>query len=379
MRNNCIGTAAIAATLALGLAGVRHVDRQSGPGGAEPHMPRGIATDIPNSLIMATAQKTASAAVSDQQIRVVSINGHYNVGVGVLHRAHTQGNSAGGALTHTQITEVYHIISGTGTLVTGGTIENAKDLAADNPIVKVLAGPGVSGGMIRGGVSRKVGPGDVVVLPPNTPHTFSEVDSDQIVYLAVRMDPHHVLPAGYPDHIQAEHATIQGNVPEGAATDVKNAEIAGTMKNKGIDTQLRVVGIDNEYNVAIGALHRGHVEHATGGALEHEFVTEVYHIISGTGTYVTGGTIQNAKESPADTELVKLLDGPTLTGGVVQGGVSRKVGPGDVIIIPPNTPHWFSDIDSDSVQYLVVRLDPGKILPSGYVAPVSATGGSGQQ
>src|SRR5579863_5106513 len=82
------------------------------------HSPRGTATDIPNDLIKSTLTKTASAAVSDQQIKVVSINGDYNVGVGILHRAHAESGSAsaGGALTHEQITEVYHIISGTGTL-----------------------------------------------------------------------------------------------------------------------------------------------------------------------------------------------------------------------------------------------------------------------
>jgi mannose-6-phosphate isomerase-like protein (cupin superfamily) len=345
------------------------------------HMPRGTATDISNDLITSTLKKTASSPVSDQQIKVVSINGDYNVGVGVLHRAHTEPGAAnaGGALTHERITEVYHIISGTGTLVTGGTIKDAKALAPDNVIVTTLAGPGKTGGPIQGGVSREVGPGDVIVIPPNTPHWFSAVDGDQIVYLAVRMDPHHVLPAGYPDHVVKETAKIVPNVPEGAAAVVKKEAVDGTMNNKGIDTQLKIVGINNEYNIAIGALHRPHVEHATGGALEHEYVTEVYHILSGTGTYVTGGTIDNAKEAPADNELVTLLDGPSLSGGVVKGGVSRKVGPGDVIVIPPNTPHWFSDIDSDKVEYLVVRIDPRKLLPSGYVAPPTATGGFKQE
>jgi quercetin dioxygenase-like cupin family protein len=46
--------------------------------------------------------------------------------------------------------------------------------------------------------------------------------------------------------------------------------------------------------------------------------------------------------------------------------VSRKIGPGDVVIIPPNTPHWFSEISSDQIVYLVVRVDPHKVLPAGY-------------
>lgn len=162
-----------------------------------PHLPRGSATDVTNAEIKATAQKAAAAAVSDQQLRVVSINGEYNVGIGVVRRAKTEGRNPGGGIEHSQITEVYHIIEGNGTLVTGGTIDNPKESAPDSPVVKVLNGPSTGGGVIQNGVSRKVGPGDVVIIPPNTPHWFSEITSEQISYLVVRMDTHKVLPAGY--------------------------------------------------------------------------------------------------------------------------------------------------------------------------------------
>jgi mannose-6-phosphate isomerase-like protein (cupin superfamily) len=159
---------------------------------------RGVATDITNAEIQATVQKTPTAPVSDQQIRVVGINsGEYNVGVGVVHRAKTAGRDIGGGIEHSQITEVYHIISGNGTLMTDGTIENAKATPADSPVVTTLNGPSSGGGKVIGGKSRKLGPGDVVIIPPNTPHWWTEITSDQIVYLVVRVDPHKVLPAGY--------------------------------------------------------------------------------------------------------------------------------------------------------------------------------------
>jgi mannose-6-phosphate isomerase-like protein (cupin superfamily) len=156
----------------------------------------GAAVDIPNSEIQRIAHQNAGAPVSDQQIRIVNVNNDYNVGVGVVHRAKTEKQSVGGS-EHSQITEVYHVISGTGTLVTGGTIENAKDRAADNEAVRILTGPSMEGTRIVGGVSRKIGPGDVIVIPPNTPHTFTEITSPEITYLVVRFDPHKVLPAGY--------------------------------------------------------------------------------------------------------------------------------------------------------------------------------------
>jgi mannose-6-phosphate isomerase-like protein (cupin superfamily) len=161
------------------------------------HLPRGTATDVTNADIHATLAKTPNAAVSDQQIRVVSVNGEYNVGVGVVHRAKTTGKAAANGIEHSQITEVYHVIEGNATFVTGGTIENPRETPVESPVVKVLNGPSTGGGAILNGVSRKIGPGDVVIIPPNTPHWFSEITSDQIVYLVVRFDPHKVLPAGY--------------------------------------------------------------------------------------------------------------------------------------------------------------------------------------
>ncbi|HEY1241223.1 MAG TPA: cupin domain-containing protein [Bryobacteraceae bacterium] len=164
---------------------------------AQSHTPRGTATDVSRAQVEATVQKTASAAVSDQAIRVVSINGEYNVGVGVVHRSRTDATATGGSVEHSQITEVYHVIEGNATFVTGGTIQNAKESAPDSPVVKVLNGPSTQGGVVENGVSRQVGPGDVVIIPPNTPHWFKEITTPQIVYLVVRVDPHKVLPAGY--------------------------------------------------------------------------------------------------------------------------------------------------------------------------------------
>ncbi len=141
--------------------------------------------------------RTLAAQKFDQAIRVVSVNGEYNVSIGVVHRAKTSGKDAPSGIEHGQITEVYHVIEGNGTLVTGGTLENPREVPAESPVVKVLNGPSTGGTAIQGGVSRKLAPGDVVIIPPNTPHWFSEIATDQIVYLVVRVDPHKILPAGY--------------------------------------------------------------------------------------------------------------------------------------------------------------------------------------
>lgn len=186
----------LAAVFALVFASKLPAQTQSAPP-TSPHHPSGTATDISSREIESLVQKTAADRVSDQAIRVVSINGEYNVGIGVVHRAKTSGAQAGGGIEHSQITEIYHVIEGNATLVTGGSMDNTSEFPADHPVVAVLNGPSTRGGPIQNGVSRKIGPGDVVIIPPNTPHWFSEISSDQIVYLVVRVDPHKVLPAGY--------------------------------------------------------------------------------------------------------------------------------------------------------------------------------------
>src|SRR5258706_14864658 len=93
---------------------------------AAEHMPRGNATDIPNAEIQALAKSMASMPGGDQLLRVASINGgEYNVGVAVVHRAKAASIQA--SLEHSQITEIDHVISGSGTMVSDGTIDNAKD------------------------------------------------------------------------------------------------------------------------------------------------------------------------------------------------------------------------------------------------------------
>src|SRR5258708_6711355 len=94
------------------------------------HLPRGTATDISSAEVQALVQKSAADRVSDQAIRVVNVNGEYNVSIGVVHRAKTSGKDAPGGIEHNQITEVYHVIEGNGTLVTGGQPHHPRSIPA---------------------------------------------------------------------------------------------------------------------------------------------------------------------------------------------------------------------------------------------------------
>ena len=87
-------------------------------------------------------------------------------------------------------------------------------------------------------------------------------------------------------------------------------------------------------------------------ALIHDYVTETYYILSGSGTMVTGGSLGGAKP----TDLTRVNAGMSQTGTRV-GGEARKVKPGDIIMIPAGTPHSFSELDGP-ISYLVYRFEP---------------------
>jgi len=82
--------------------------------------------------------------------------------------------------------------------------------------------------------------------------------------------------------------------------------------------------------------------HSTGPAKG----TEVHYIIDGAATVVTGGTIVRPAGAAAKGA----------GSSIIEGGVSRRVSKGDVIVIPAGTPHWYKEVEG-SVTYLEVRFD----------------------
>jgi mannose-6-phosphate isomerase-like protein (cupin superfamily) len=162
---------------------------------------------------------------------------------------------------------------------------------------------------------------------------------------------------------------VQSAAPT-TATDVTHAEFEAVLKSLNRDAvsdqQIKVVDI-GKYNVAVGVLHRS--AKAKQNAISHSQVTEMYYVLAGSGTFVTGGTMTQPSEAPADGTTVKVLVGPSTNGTGVTGGQSRKISMGDIIIVPPGVAHWFSAIGQD-LDYLVFRVDADHVLPAGYVHPL---------
>jgi mannose-6-phosphate isomerase-like protein (cupin superfamily) len=96
---------------------------------------------------------------------------------------------------HDDTAESYVVISGAGTLITGGTIVNGKRSGANDEVTTILNGPSCAGTMV-GYTSRQIKVGDVIIIPEHVPHGFSAIP-DHITYLSIRPDLKKVLQHGY--------------------------------------------------------------------------------------------------------------------------------------------------------------------------------------
>ena len=150
------------------------------------------------------------------------------------------------------------------------------------------------------------------------------------------------------------------------ATYISNEELQAYLKRaiakNLIDQQVRSVDIGKS-GVAVGMVHRTKLDQAQPNSVaEHDHVSEVYHIISGSATLMTGPDLVNAERRPATNENVRLLNGPGSNAASIRNGVTHQLKAGDAIVIPAGTGHLFTKID-DQITYIMIRIDPDKVVP----------------
>ncbi len=147
---------------------------------------------IAASELQAYTNKAVAEKLTDQQVRDVEI-GKAHVGIGMVHRGKLDGPLPNSVAEHDQVSEVYHVIDGSATLVVGPDITNRQRRPATLQTVREFNGPGNNGSEIRNGATFNLKAGDVVVIPAGTGHLFTKID-DHIDYLMVRIDPDKVTP-----------------------------------------------------------------------------------------------------------------------------------------------------------------------------------------
>ena len=129
-----------------------------------------------------------------------------------------------------------------------------------------------------------------------------------------------------------------------------------------VDQQVREIDI-GKVNVAIGVEYRKKLDKPGANSVaEHDQVSEIYRILDGSATLVLGPDIVNRQRRPATQRTVVEYNGPGNNGESVRNGLTLQLKPGDMVVIPAGTGHWFTTID-DHISYFMVRIDPDKVAP----------------
>jgi glc operon protein GlcG len=83
-----------------------------------------------------------------------------------------------------------------------------------------------------------------------------------------------------------------------------------------------------------------------GEAEVHEYETDVIYVVDGSATFVTGGSVVNARvTSPGE-----------IRGAAIEGGDTRRLRKGDVVVVPRGTPHWFKEAKNPFLYFVVKPL-----------------------
>jgi mannose-6-phosphate isomerase-like protein (cupin superfamily) len=93
--------------------------------------------------------------------------------------------------------------------------------------------------------------------------------------------------------------------------------------------QLRPYNVNLEYRAA----------GVNAPASVHDKDAELFFVIEGSGTLVTGGTLKDERRTNPEN----------LQGSAIEGGASRRLAKGDWVMVPEKTPHWFTQIDGSLV------------------------------
>lgn len=145
----------------------------------EPVKPTTGASVISAADIEATMKTSIANNTLDRKIKETPVKGGL-IRVGIVHRK----NAEAQALMHEELSEIYQILEGSGTILMGGTIESKKPVS-DPP--NLGSTPSFYVNQI-GGVTQKVAAKDLVLLPAGVPHRFIQLDGP-ISYVIFRFEP----------------------------------------------------------------------------------------------------------------------------------------------------------------------------------------------
>jgi mannose-6-phosphate isomerase-like protein (cupin superfamily) len=79
----------------------------------------------------------------------------------------------------------------------------------------------------------------------------------------------------------------------------------------------------------------------------HDHTNHVFIMVEGEATFVTGGTMVDARRTGPDQ----------MRAAAIEGGETHHLSKGDVITIPAKTPHWFREVPTKTIAYYAVNIE----------------------
>ena len=132
--------------------------------------------------------------IADTPARVVNIPNNSNLGAFVLHiepRKATPGAPVT-SFYHSEISELYYVVRGAGTVLIGGELENATWDDSNSASIRTVRGPSVNGTM-KNPRSVKFTAGDIFIVQAGVPHSFTYEINERTDIVRAVVDPRRSL------------------------------------------------------------------------------------------------------------------------------------------------------------------------------------------
>ena len=137
--------------------------------------------EVDATLLEGLSRIAGDRSISDIVVRHIDVGEEY-LGVSVVQRDKVEVSDTETGIAHIALDEIYYIVAGEGTMVTGGQFKDPTKISSD-----------LLGGMLRGeivdGTLQPVKVGDIAIIPKGMPHGWHEITTDTISYIIFRTDP----------------------------------------------------------------------------------------------------------------------------------------------------------------------------------------------
>ncbi|MGB7202412.1 MAG: heme-binding protein [Pyrinomonadaceae bacterium] len=251
-------------------------------------------------------------------------------------------------------------LEGARTVIAGAKAYAAKNNAPGGVIAVVDEGGNLVAlerldGTFSAGANISIGKAKTAVMFKRPTRVFEEIIKNGRTAM-VALPDFTPLQGGVP--IMVDGQVVGGVGVSGAASAAQDEELAlagaavltehKMSPVKFIDAKMVSDGFAKGAVLEDGSNGENYMVHASrrekaGMSEIHELDTDIIYVLDGTATFVTGGKSVDSKMTAANE----------FRGSGVDGGETRQLKKGDVVIVPKGTPHWFKQVDGAFLYYVV--------------------------